>query len=236
MSTIWDAVGKSWALPRLGQQFCTSRRLFLSVSPVTEIAIQLHHRSPQTLFHNEALSRRLTIQKETDDGFYLGFSLFAPSMIMRIPEICLWSGILDFGIELKEPGIQYLESEIHSVSKSLLPGVTLSFRREDRSLLRSRSLCHHATLLPGNEDGVLVRLLTCNRPLLSSKNPHFQNEARCTTFLVKMSFICMRMKNDFHIKGWALTLVLKQSSGGTRKWPIHKRLTGFYAGSLLMRN
>ena len=33
-----------------------------------------------------------------------------------------------------------------------------------------------------------------NRPLPSSKNPHFQNEARCTTFFVKMSFICMRMK------------------------------------------
>ena len=40
-----------------------------------------------------------------------------------------------------------------------------------------------------------------SRSLPSSKNPHFQNEARCTTFLVKMSFICMRMKNDFHIKG-----------------------------------
>ena len=53
-----------------------------------------------------------------------------------------------------------------------------------------------------------------NRPLPSSKNPHFQNEARCTTFLVKMSFICMRMKNDFHIKGWAPTLVLKQRPRG----------------------
>ena len=59
-----------------------------------------------------------------------------------------------------------------------------------------------------------------NRPLPSSKNPHFQNEARCTTFLVKMSFICMRMKNDFHIKGWAPSLVLKQRSGENRKWPI----------------
>ena len=39
-----------------------------------------------------------------------------------------------------------------------------------------------------------------NRPLPSSKNPHFQNEAKCTTFLVKMRFICMRMKNHFHIK------------------------------------
>ena len=52
-----------------------------------------------------------------------------------------------------------------------------------------------------------------NRPLPSSKNPHFQNEARCTTFLVKMSFICTRMKNDFLVKGWAPTLVLKQRPG-----------------------
>ena len=59
-----------------------------------------------------------------------------------------------------------------------------------------------------------------NRPLSSSKNPHFQNEARCTTFLVKMSFIRMRMKNHFHIKGWTLNLVLIQRLGGTRKWPI----------------
>ena len=33
----------------------------------------------------------------------------------------------------------------------------------------------------------------------------------------------MRMKNDFHIKGWAPTLVLKQRPGGTRKWPIWSR-------------
>ena len=67
---------------------------------------------------------------------------------------------------------------------------------------------------------VTHRLPKLNRPLPSSKNPHFQNKARSTTFLVKMSFICMRMKNDFHIKGWAPTLVLKQRPGGTRKWPI----------------
>ena len=39
------------------------------------------------------------------------------------------------------------------------------------------------------------------RPLPSSINPHFQKEAKSTTLLVKMSFICMRMKNHFHIKG-----------------------------------
>ena len=30
----------------------------------------------------------------------------------------------------------------------------------------------------------------------------------------------MRMKNDFHIKGLAPTLVLNERPGGTRKWPI----------------
>ena len=42
---------------------------------------------------------------------------------------------------------------------------------------------------------------TTNMPLPSSKNPHFRNEAKCTTFLVKMSFIYIRMENHFHIKG-----------------------------------
>ena len=41
------------------------------------------------------------------------------------------------------------------------------------------------------------------------KKPSLSNEAKCTSFLVKMSFICMRMKNHFVlIKGWALNLVL----------------------------
>lgn len=40
-----------------------------------------------------------------------------------------------------------------------------------------------------------------NKPLPSSKNPHFQNKAKCTTFLMNMSFICMQMKNHFHMKG-----------------------------------
>ena len=62
-----------------------------------------------------------------------------------------------------------------------------------------------------------------NRPLLRSKNPHFQIEAKCITFLVTMSFICMRMKNHFYIKGWALNIVLIElRHTGTRKWPIWK--------------
>ena len=60
-----------------------------------------------------------------------------------------------------------------------------------------------------------------NRPLISEfPGSLYQNEVSCSTFLVEMSFICMRMKNHFHIKGWAPNLVLIQRPGGTRKWPI----------------
>ena len=62
----------------------------------------------------------------------------------------------------------------------------------------------------------------------------FRNETRCTTFLVKMSFICMRMKNHFHIKGWALNLVLIQRPGETRKWPIKLTNHIYFTKSLLL--
>ena len=52
-----------------------------------------------------------------------------------------------------------------------------------------------------------------DRPLPSSKNPHFQNEAKCTSFLVKMSFICTRMKNHLHIKAEHLTSFSYRGSG-----------------------
>ena len=61
-----------------------------------------------------------------------------------------------------------------------------------------------------------------NRPFPSSKKSHFQNEAKCETFVVKMSFICIIIENHFHINGFALSLVLKVRFFGTRKWPISK--------------
>ena len=48
----------------------------------------------------------------------------------------------------------------------------------------------------------------------------FQNEAKCETFVVKMSFICIILENHFYINGFALSLVLKVRFFGTRKWPI----------------
>ena len=59
-----------------------------------------------------------------------------------------------------------------------------------------------------------------NTPFPSSKKSHFQNEAKCETFVVKMSFICIIIKNHFHINGFALSLALKVRFFGTRKWPI----------------
>ena len=58
------------------------------------------------------------------------------------------------------------------------------------------------------------------RPFPSCKKSYFQNEAKCETFVVKMSFICIIIENHFHINGFALSLVLKVRFFGTRKWPI----------------
>ena len=69
-----------------------------------------------------------------------------------------------------------------------------------------------------------MQMTGSNRPLSSSKNPHLENETKRTTLLVRMSFISMRTKNHFHIKGWELNLVLIQRPGGTRNWPIGQLL------------
>ena len=47
------------------------------------------------------------------------------------------------------------------------------------------------------------------RPFPSSRNSTYQNETKCKSFLLKMSFICMRIKNHFHINSFAFSLALK---------------------------
>ena len=53
----------------------------------------------------------------------------------------------------------------------------------------------------------------------SSKNSHFQNEAKCETFLVKMSFICVKIKikKHFHINGFVRSLAFQEKLRATRK-------------------
>ena len=65
-----------------------------------------------------------------------------------------------------------------------------------------------------------------HRPLSSSKNRNFQNEARAKPFVI-MSFIFIRIKNHFHITCFALSLALKQRLWETRKWPSHSTVTGW---------
>ena len=50
-----------------------------------------------------------------------------------------------------------------------------------------------------------------------------QNRASYKTFLVKMSFMCMGIKNYSHFNGCAFTssLALRQSLGAARKWPFY---------------
>ena len=61
-----------------------------------------------------------------------------------------------------------------------------------------------------------------NEPSRTSKDTYFQNEAECSKgFSVKMSFICMRIKQKhFQINNFALNLALKQRLVATRKWPF----------------
>ena len=67
-----------------------------------------------------------------------------------------------------------------------------------------------------NSDSWIVLSNVCEQPvpghiqlvILSFKNSHVLNEAKCKTFLVKMGFICMGIKNPFHINGLALSFTL----------------------------
>ena len=59
-----------------------------------------------------------------------------------------------------------------------------------------------------------------NRPLPSSKNPRFQNEARCTTFLLKMSFITWEWKMITISKAEHLPSFLKMAYWTWFKSPI----------------
>ena len=68
--------------------------------------------------------------------------------------------------------------------------------------------------------GCTLTCLSKNTPFPSSKKSHFQNEAKCETFVVKMRFICIIIKHHFRINGFALSLALKVRVFGTRKRPI----------------
>ena len=50
----------------------------------------------------------------------------------------------------------------------------------------------------------------CNSPFPNYLLPLFQSEAWCSSFHMKIIFICMWMKTNFHLKRWAPGLALKK--------------------------
>ena len=58
-----------------------------------------------------------------------------------------------------------------------------------------------------------------NRPFPSCCEPHYESEAtcKCKAFHVKISFVCIRMKTNFHNKNFALSLVFTMKFKATRK-------------------
>ena len=99
-------------------------------------------------------------------------------------------------------------------------GTLIKFRKRRQLTACMAVLCriHSGTCMWGNSLSYFLH--TPNRPLPSSKNPHFQNEAKCTNLSCENEFCLQGKKNHFHIKGWAFNLVLIQRPWGTRQWPI----------------
>ena len=58
------------------------------------------------------------------------------------------------------------------------------------------------------------------RPFPSCCEPHYESEAKCKAFHMKISFDCIRMKTNFHTKNFALSLTFIMRLKATRKWPI----------------
>ena len=80
------------------------------------------------------------------------------------------------------------------------------WRSRSRMIVEIQKFCYH-----GNVTSHFSSLFP------TSKNSLLQNEAKCKPFLVKMSFICIRIKNQFHINGFALSSAFKLRLGALRK-------------------
>ena len=59
-----------------------------------------------------------------------------------------------------------------------------------------------------------------NRPFPSCFEPHYESEAKCKVFVMKISFHSYANKTNFHMKSFALSLAFIVRFTATRKWPI----------------
>ena len=59
-----------------------------------------------------------------------------------------------------------------------------------------------------------------NRPFPSCFGPHYEGEAKCKVFIVKISFHSYANETNFYMKSFALSLAFIMRFTATRKWPI----------------
>ena len=59
-----------------------------------------------------------------------------------------------------------------------------------------------------------------NRPFPSCFEPHYESEAKCKIFAMKISFHSDVKNTNFNMKIFALSLAFIVRLSATRKWPI----------------
>ena len=70
-------------------------------------------------------------------------------------------------------------------------------------------------------DESLMGLSRLNRPFPSCFKPHYESEAKCKVFVMKIRFHSYANKTNFHMKSFALSLAFIVRFTATRKWPIN---------------
>ena len=58
----------------------------------------------------------------------------------------------------------------------------------------------------------LAKLFGCNRPFPSCCEPDYEGEAKCKALHMKIRFVCISMKANFHSKTLPLALLLQRAS------------------------
>ena len=66
-----------------------------------------------------------------------------------------------------------------------------------------------------------IRKFYTNRPFPSCFEPHYEIEAKCKAFVLKISFHSNANKTNFHMNSFALSLSFIVRFTATRKWPIY---------------
>ena len=60
-----------------------------------------------------------------------------------------------------------------------------------------------------------------NRPFPSCFEPHYESEAKCKVFVMKISFYSYANKTNFHMNSFAFSLACIVRFTATRQWSIH---------------